>query len=563
VFKFQHPFYLYALLLLPLFAVLFVWVNWQKQKVIAKLGEDKIVRQLFPDYRYQKFLLKFILLSTSFLFLVLGIANPQVGNKMEKIKQKGVDVIVALDVSRSMNAEDVQPSRLARAKQTILQLIEQLENDRIGLIVFAGRSYLQMPVTSDLGAARMFTANISTDMVNTQGTDIASAIDLANESFQGKDKKYKTLIIITDGEDHEEEALVAAKAANDKGIIINTVGIGMLEGAPIPVNENGVKGYKKDESGNTVISKLNESILKDIATAGKGNYYHLGNTLDEVKAVAGSIDKMEKRTIGEHQFTDYSSYFQYFLAIGFLLLLIEFVIFETPTKWFSKLKASLALIPLFLLLNGSSSFAQIWNTQPERALARYGNQALERKEYYRADSAYDAALKLDKKFAEVYFNYGNSKYGTQELDTAIHFYKKAITYFSDPALKAKAFYNIGTCYLETRDYENAIQAFRKSLMLHPNDLDARYNLCYAKTLLENEIQKAKESKNKNDKKQEQKEPKPSAYAIQLKQKSDALIAKKEYSEALDLLKEGMKKDSSIKVYNDYMKRIADIIEIDK
>ncbi len=563
MFKFQHPYYLYALLLIPVMALLFAWVLMQKKKIILQLGDAPIVKQLFPDYSSDKYWLKFIVVTLSFAFIVLGIANPQVGNKIEKVKRRGVDVIVALDVSRSMNAEDVQPSRLARAKQTISELIDQLENDRIGLVVFAGRSYLQMPVTTDYAAAKMYLSAINTDLIANQGTDIASAIDVANQAFPSKEKKYKALIIITDGEDHEENAVLAAKEANDNGVIINTVGIGMPEGAPIPVYSNGTNlGYKKDNNGGTVISKLNESVLKAIAQAGKGNYYHLGNTQDEVKAVATSINKMEQRTIDDHQFTDYESYFQYFLLIGLVLLVIEFLLFETKTKWLKKVSASFILILTLTCIHPNTSSAQWFNTMPERYCARQGLEALKQKNYTRADSCFDAVLKIDKKFAEAYFNYGNSKYAQQAFDTARVFYQKAIAYFKDPVQQARAYYNIGNCYMENREYETAIQYYRKALLRNANDLDSRYNMAYAKALLENEKRNNKSNKNKNQQKQQQ-EPKPSALALQMKKKADELIAKRDYSGALNLMEDAMKKDTTIKIYHDYMQRLKDVIEINK
>lgn len=325
--RFQHSEYLWALTLLLVLQLAFIGVSWWKRRSIRKLGDPALVEKLFSGYSRRLFVLKFLLIFIAFFFGVVGLANLQKGSRMEKITRKGVDVMIALDVSKSMLATDVQPDRLTRAKQLISKLIDKLDNDRVGLVVFAGNAYLQMPLTVDYSAAKMYLSTVSPDMIPTQGTAIGQAIQTSDDAFNKKERKHKSLIIISDGEDHDETALQRTKAAFDNGVVVNTIGIGSTTGSPLPDPETG--GYKKDRTGNTVISKLNEQELKSIASAGKGLYEHLDNNTDEVvNTLVTKIDSMEQKEFGENVFTDYNSYFQYFLAVCLALILIEFFIPE-------------------------------------------------------------------------------------------------------------------------------------------------------------------------------------------------------------------------------------------
>lgn len=325
--RFQHSEYLWALTLLLVLQLAFIGVSWWKRRSIRKLGDPALVEKLFSGYSRRLFVLKFLLIFIAFFFGVVGLANLQKGSRMEKITRKGVDVMIALDVSKSMLATDVQPDRLTRAKQLISKLIDKLDNDRVGLVVFAGNAYLQMPLTVDYSAAKMYLSTVSPDMIPTQGTAIGQAIQTSDDAFNKKERKHKSLIIISDGEDHDETALQRTKAAFDNGVVVNTIGIGSITGSPLPDPETG--GYKKDRTGNTVISKLNEQELKSIASAGKGLYEHLDNNTDDVvNTLVTKIDSMEQKEFGENVFTDYNSYFQYFLVVCLALILIEFFIPE-------------------------------------------------------------------------------------------------------------------------------------------------------------------------------------------------------------------------------------------
>ncbi|AWO01663.1 hypothetical protein DLD77_08115 [Chitinophaga alhagiae] len=329
--RFQHTEYLWAFVLLIALVLAFAWVTWWKRRSIRRMGDPAMVEKLFSGYSRRLFTLKFLLLFVAFFFGVIGLANLQKGSRVEKITRKGVDVIIALDVSKSMLATDVKPDRLTRAKQVVTRLMEKLDNDRVGLVVFAGNAYLQMPLTVDYSAARMYLGSITPDLIPRQGTEINEAIRVSDEAFNRKERKHKALIIISDGEDHNEGAISEAKKALENGVVINTIGIGSPTGSPLPDTESG--GVKKDKDGKVVISKLNEDALKSLAATGKGLYLHLMNNTDEVvESLSDKIHKMEQKEFGENVFTDYNSYFQYFLAICLLLVLLEFFVPEGRKK---------------------------------------------------------------------------------------------------------------------------------------------------------------------------------------------------------------------------------------
>ena len=338
MYRLENGIYLYALLSLPLIILFyFAMMRW-KRKAMEHFGDSSLIERLFPNISKSKIFLKFILIILAFTILVIGIANPQIGTRLETVKREGVDIMIALDVSNSMRAEDIMPDRLERSKQAIYRLIEKLDNDRIGIIIFAGRAYIQLPLTTDMGAAKLFLANITTDLIPTQGTAIGDAIELASTSYGTKDKKHKALIIITDGENHEDDAINAAKKASEEGIIIHTIGMGSPMGTPIPLFKNNVRsGYRKDADGNTILTKLDESALMQIAAAGKGEYIRATNSDDGLKLILDQIAKMEKKNFGVKEFADYVDRFQYFLFAAFLLLVAEFFVTERKSKCLVKI----------------------------------------------------------------------------------------------------------------------------------------------------------------------------------------------------------------------------------
>jgi Ca-activated chloride channel homolog len=338
MFRFAHSGFFYLFLLLPVFAGLFIiFLVWRKGK-LEKFGERALIRQLMPDYSVFKLILKFIIILFAYSLLVFALAEPQTGSKLEKVQRKGIDVIIALDVSTSMLAQDIKPNRLERAKQDISKLIDQLEGDRLGIVIFAGKAYTQLPVTTDYTAAKLFLSTINTNSVPVQGTAIGEAIERAMISF-GDSKHHKAVIIITDGEDHQGGVLEQAETAAKQGINIYTIGMGLVEGAPIPIfNGNVQTGYKKDRDGTVIISKLDEQLLQQIATAGNGMFIRASNSTTGLNKIFDEINKIQKSEIETKQFSDYEDRFQYFIGLCLILLIFELFIFDKKNQFFSKFR---------------------------------------------------------------------------------------------------------------------------------------------------------------------------------------------------------------------------------
>lgn len=325
--RFQHIEYLWGLIIIPLLILLFILFKKIRTKHLKKLGDFSLVEQQLSTYSKNFSLFKFILILISFFFGVVALANLQSGARSEKIQRKGIDVVFALDVSKSMLAKDIEPNRLEKAKQLIVRMIEKMPNNRIGLVLFAGRAYMSVPLTIDLSAFKMNLMAANQNLVPTQGTVIGEAISMARQSFNTKETKYKSIILISDGEDHDESALQEVKKAVQEGIMINTIGIGSANGSPIwdpETNDN-----KKDEKGNEIISKLNEKELQEIAQQGQGIYQLLTNTDAAAQAIVQQVNTSEQRDFGDSLYVSYNSYFQYFLIIALASLIMEFFI---PTR---------------------------------------------------------------------------------------------------------------------------------------------------------------------------------------------------------------------------------------
>jgi Ca-activated chloride channel homolog len=326
VFRFQHIEYLIGLAALPFLGALYYMVIRWKKKSAARIGDPALVQQLIKNFSPLQFLLKFCLATLAFIALIMGAGNLQRPGAMENVRRQGVDVMLVLDVSKSMLARDIKPSRLERAKQLLFRLTDKLENDRLGLVLFAGRAYMQMPLTTDHGAARMYIQDAGPEVVPTQGTVIGDALRMANTSFNSKDRKYKAVVLLSDGEDHDPDALKVAKELAQDGVMINTVGIGSPEGSPIV--DPATNELKKDDQGQTVISKLNEAELQQLADASDGRYIRLDNIDDAEITLTQQLESIEKKSLNDAEFIDYKSYFQWFLGIALVLLLAEFFLPE-------------------------------------------------------------------------------------------------------------------------------------------------------------------------------------------------------------------------------------------
>jgi Ca-activated chloride channel family protein len=338
MFRIANPEFIYALLVIPALIVFFWYSRIKRKKALAQFGQKEILAQLMPNVSASRPVVKFIILMIALGSIILGLARPQFGSKLKTEKRKGIELMIALDVSNSMMAEDIQPNRLERAKRAISQLVDKLSNDKIGLIVFAGDAYTQLPITADYVSAKLFLNSISPQMVPTQGTAIGAAINLGVKSFNPQFQGSKAMIIITDGENHEDDAIGAATEAAKQGIIIYTLGMGLPQGGPIPENVNGQKSYRKDKQGNTIVTKLDEQMLQKIAEAGKGAYIRANNAQVGLNNLFSEVNKMEKSELETQIYADYDDKFQYFIGFGIFLILIEFMILERKNKYLKNFK---------------------------------------------------------------------------------------------------------------------------------------------------------------------------------------------------------------------------------
>ena len=337
--RFEYIELLYMLFGIP-FIILVIWLNikWKK-RALETFGEKQVLSELMLSYSKNRQILKNILTVLIFTSLIIGLSNPQIGTKMEEVTREGVDLMIAIDLSNSMMAEDIKPNRLERAKQAISKLIDNLGGDRIGLIVFAGEAYVQLPITTDYSAAKLFLSTINTQIVPTQGTEIAKAIDLSIKSFDIENGQNKAIIIITDGENHDEQAIESAKKASEIGVLVHTLGMGLSTGGPIPIyNQYGNPiDYRKDKEGKTIVSKLNEKLLIEIANAGEGTYVRANNSKSGLSKLFTEINKMEKKEIGTMVFTEHKDRFQLFISVTILLLIIDLILLPRKNKWSNRI----------------------------------------------------------------------------------------------------------------------------------------------------------------------------------------------------------------------------------
>ena len=338
VLRFEHPEYLYWLIVIPVLVIIYILFRLGQKSRFERFAHIEMREQLVPSYSSRRSVFKFILFLLVVASSILALANLQSGSKMEEVKREGIDLYIAVDVSNSMNAEDIVPSRLERSKQAINKLIGEMRGDRIGIIVFADKAYVQLPITTDYSAAKMFLSTINTKLVASQGTAIAEAINRAMKSFPDETHS-RAIVIISDGEDHENDAAVkAAQDAAKKGAHVYTIGMGLAEGAPIPeYNQYGHQtGYRKDSNGNTIITRLDEQMLQKIAAAGNGLYTRASNSNVGLNKIYEDISKLDKTEIEAKVFTDYEDQFQWFVGAAIVFLLLEILISSGKKAWEKK-----------------------------------------------------------------------------------------------------------------------------------------------------------------------------------------------------------------------------------
>jgi Ca-activated chloride channel family protein len=335
MFRFEHPDYLYLFFLLPVLLAIFQYAVYVKKRNLKRFGEKETIHILMPDASFKKQYLKFGLLFFSLILFIFVVAGPQFGSRLETVKKQGIEVVICLDVSNSMLATDVSPSRLDRSKQLLSRLIDNLRDDKIGLIVFAGDAFVQLPITSDHISAKMFLSSIDPAMVPVQGTAIGAAINLAIRSFTPNEQTEKAIILITDGENHEDDAIGATKAAAEKGIQVNVLGVGSVQGAPIPVR--GTNNYHRDSEGNMVITRLNEQMCQDIAVAGNGMYARTDNTNNALRVLQGELVKLDKSVVESRVYTSFDEKYQIPAWILLFILVTEFFVLDRRNRVLSRM----------------------------------------------------------------------------------------------------------------------------------------------------------------------------------------------------------------------------------
>lgn len=338
MFRFAHPEYLYGLVVVPILVALFIYIRIKRNRALARFGSREIVDQLMPNASNSRPVIKFILWMLALSSAIFACAQPQFGSKLKPEKRKGVELIIALDVSNSMMAEDIQPNRLERAKRAISRLVDNLKDDKIGLIVFAGDAYTQLPITTDYSSAKLFLNSVNTDIVPRQGTAIGAAINLATNSFSPQFTGNKAIIVITDGENHEDDAVGAATAAKEQGIVVHTIGMGLPQGAPIPVMKNGQKDFRRDKDGQVVVTKLDEQMLQQISAAGGGVYVRANNAQVGLDTLFNEIDKMQGGEVESLVYAEYEEQYQWFIALALFFLFVDYLVLERKNKYLKNIK---------------------------------------------------------------------------------------------------------------------------------------------------------------------------------------------------------------------------------
>jgi Ca-activated chloride channel family protein len=497
--QFQFIEFLLLLLAVPVVVGLFYFSLKKKKSVQKKMGDPELVQQLTAGHSARAYKVKFLLCLFGLITLVLALANLRMQVGQQKISRNGIDLMIALDVSKSMLAQDVKPSRLDRAKQLLNRLVDKLGNNRVGIVIFAGKAYLQMPLTADHSAAKMYLSAATTESVPTQGTVIGDALKVCYASFNAKEKKYKAVVLISDGEDHDEAAEKVAQQMASSGVIIHTIGIGSPRGAPLM--DESINQYKKDAEGNTVISRLNEKELKMIAQKGNGQYQLFQNTENAVSTIVAQLNNMEQRTVTDNSLVNYKSYFQFFLGGAFLLLLIEFFIAERKKSKKKNPELKPALVTLITLFSTLASFAQ----EDENPIIKKGNREYNNKQYANAEASYKEAVKKNPKNATAHFNLGNALYKSDKKEDAISAYEEAVEGLENPVEKSNAHYNKGVVLQNDKKLPECIEAYKNALKLDPANEDARQNLQKALQQLKKEKEK-QDQKNKKDQQKEQQKP---------------------------------------------------------
>lgn len=473
--SFHYPVALYLFILGAAMVGLHFWSRWKRKMDIQSLGDWKIIRQLVPVEALVRRGIKDIWVLVAFLLLIFTTAGPQFGNRMKEVKQRGMDVFVAVDTSRSMLAEDVAPSRMDRAKQSLSLLIQKLGGNRVGIIAFAKFAVIQCPLTVDTEAARMFLDLLDTNTVPKQGTSLGDAIRLGIQSFNKEDKSGKAIVLLTDGEDHESDPMGAAKLAKENGVVIFTIGIGTTKGEVIKKrDENGnVQEFLKHK-GEMVLSRLDDTLLSKIAATTGGRYYRASSSDQEIDEIADILNGLDKKEFATKLYERREERFQWFGWVAFLILLIEFFVSEKAGQWqrIRAIRFKQAVTAAVCLLFIGTAQADV------KDHVRRGNQLLKKKDFAGARAEFESAAIDAPEAAFLPYNIATTYYLEGNFEEAKKRYEQALTMAKDPILKEQANYNLGHVMFHSGDKPGAIEKFKECLRINPSDEDAKYNIEY-------------------------------------------------------------------------------------
>lgn len=495
MFRFESPQYLYLLLVLLALVAIHYYYNYKKKQQIKRFGDPDLTRQLFLGVSRWRPEVKFWLLMAALASFIIALARPQFGTRLDTRERMGIEAIIALDVSNSMLAEDVKPNRLEKAKMMVSNMVDGMKDDKIGLIVFAGQAFVQLPITSDYVSAKMFLETISPSMISVQGTDIAEAIALSMRSFTQQEDVSRAIFVITDGEDNEGRAVEAAKQAASQGIHVYMLGIGNPGGAPIPIPGSG--HYIIDDEGNTVVSKLNEGMCREIATAGNGSYIYVDNSSSAQKKLTDYLDRLSKAKMESQIYSEYDEQFQGFVLIGILLLLIDVLILERESKstWLRRLLAPRSPHLAFCLL----LFSLAAMSQTDRDHIRRGNRLMRDSIYDKAQVEYQKAIERDNTNPISHYNLGNALLYQNKAEDAMKEYETAARLEKDKGRLAQIYHNMGVVLQAAKQFDKAVACYRNSLRNDPTNNETRYN--YALSLFQ--LKKNQNNQDNQDQQQDE------------------------------------------------------------
>ncbi len=498
MFRFENPEILYLLVLVPALAALHYWTSFRKRRRLRRYGEPELLRGLMVDVSRIRPELKVWLQLAALACLIFAAARPQFGTKIDTVERRGIEAIICMDVSNSMLAEDVRPSRLDKAKMLFSNMVDQMKNDQVGIVVYAGDAFVQLPITNDYVSAKMFLDQIDPSMIRQQGTDIATAINLAQKSFTQRKNVSRAIFIITDGEDNEGGAVEAAKEAAKKGIHVYMLGVGSTEGAHIPTP--GTTQFMIDDEGNAVVSALNEPMCAQIAEAGNGAYIYVDNSTSAQNALQKYVDKLAKTNLESNIYSEYDEQFQGFLLLALLFLLIDVLLLDRKTHFlrsFHFLKR--ASVILLLMSIGMSVQAQ-----SHRDYVRRGNRLFRDSLYEKAQVEYQKAFQKDSTDVPVQYNLANTQLRQGAPKEAMRLLERAGKTEKNPQRRAKIYHNMGLILQSQKQFKEAIECYKESLRNNPSDHETRYNMVLCQRQLKDDQSDQNQDKKDGNDKQDQK-----------------------------------------------------------